>query len=106
MKHTVSEITLKNGARGLLVHIPDASVMTFDINFRAGEYLVPAKKWEVPHLMEHVLLGANELLPKAREFQAELEKTVPTVTLQPVYTISRTKQNAPILSGIECLASC
>jgi len=74
MKHTVSEIVLKNHARGLLVHIPDASVMTLDINFRAGEYLVPTKKWEVPHLMEHVLLGANELLPRAREFQAELEK--------------------------------
>ena|SRR5665647_616283 len=74
MKHTVSEVALKNGARGLLVHIPDASVMTLDINFRAGEYLVPTKKWEVPHLMEHVLLGANELLPRAREFQAELEK--------------------------------
>ncbi len=74
MKHTVTEIKLKNGAKGLLVHIPDASVMTFDINFRAGEYLVDAEKWEVPHLMEHVLLGANELLPKARDFQAELEK--------------------------------
>lgn len=74
MKHTVSEIKLKNGARGLLVHIPDASVMTFDINFRAGEYLVSPKKWEVPHLMEHVLLGANELIPRARDFQAELEK--------------------------------
>jgi len=74
MKHTVTEVTLKNGARGLLVHIPDASVMTVDINFRAGEYLVDPKKWEVPHLMEHVLLGANELIPKARDFQAELEK--------------------------------
>ena len=74
MKHTVSELKLKNGARGLLVHIPDASVMTFDINFRAGEYLVQPKKWEVPHLMEHVLLGANEMIPKARDFQAELEK--------------------------------
>src|SRR5436305_4640397 len=74
MKHTVSEITLKTGARGLLVHIPGASVMTFDINFRAGEYLVEPDKWEVPHLMEHVLLGANELIPKARDFQAELEK--------------------------------
>jgi predicted Zn-dependent peptidase len=48
--------------------------MTFDINFRAGEYLVDAHKWEVPHLMEHVLLGANELIPRARDFQAELEK--------------------------------
>jgi predicted Zn-dependent peptidase len=74
MKHTVSEVQLKNGARGLLVHVPDASVMTFDINFRAGEYLVSEPKWEVPHLMEHVLLGANELIPKARDFQAELEK--------------------------------
>lgn len=74
MKHTVSEAKLKNGARGLLIHIPDASVMTMDINFRAGEYLVQPDKWEVPHLMEHVLLGANELLPRARDFQAELEK--------------------------------
>jgi predicted Zn-dependent peptidase len=74
MRHTVSEIELKNGAKGLLVHIPSASVMTFDINFRAGEYLVDPEKWEVPHLMEHVLLGANELIPKARDFQAELEK--------------------------------
>lgn len=74
MRHSVQEVRLKNGARGLLVHIPDASVMTFDINFRAGEYLVEDKKWEVPHLMEHVLLGANELYPKARDFQAELEK--------------------------------
>jgi predicted Zn-dependent peptidase len=48
--------------------------MTYDINFRAGEYLVEEPKWEVPHLMEHVLLGANELLPRARDFQAELEK--------------------------------
>jgi zinc protease len=74
MKHTVIEVSLKNGAKGLLVHIPDASVMTFDINFRAGEYLVDPLKWEVPHLMEHVLLGANELIPRARDFQAELEK--------------------------------
>lgn len=74
MKHTVSEAKLKNGARGLLIHIPDASVMTMDINFRAGEYLVESDKWEVPHLMEHVLLGANELIPRARDFQAELEK--------------------------------
>ncbi len=74
MKHTVSEVKLPNGVEGLLIHIPDASVMTYDINFRAGEYLVQKKKWEVPHLMEHVLLGANELIPRARDFQAELEK--------------------------------
>lgn len=74
MKHTVSELTLKNGAKGLLVHIPDASVMSIELNFRAGEYLVDEKKWETPHLMEHILLGANEKYPKARLFQAEIEK--------------------------------
>lgn len=74
MKHSVSEIKAKNGARGLLIHIPDATVMTFDFNFRAGEYLVERKIWETPHLMEHLLLGANELIPKARTFQAEFEK--------------------------------
>lgn len=74
MKHIVHEEVLSNGARGLFVHIPDASVMTAEINFRAGEYLVPIIKWETPHLMEHVLLGANELHTKARVFQAEFEK--------------------------------
>lgn len=74
MKHVVSEVSLSNGVKGLFVHVPHASVMTFEYNFRAGEYLVETKKWETPHLMEHVLLGANELIPKARLFQAEFEK--------------------------------
>lgn len=74
MKHTVTEIELNNGAKGLLVNVPGATVMDFEFNFRAGEYLVDRTKWEVPHLMEHVLLGANEFIPKARAFQAEFEK--------------------------------
>ncbi len=74
MKHTVTEVKLTNGIKGLFIHVPDASVMTFEVNFRAGEYLVEKEKWEAPHLMEHVLLGANQLIPKARAFQAEFEK--------------------------------
>lgn len=74
MKHIVSEIVLNNGAKGLLIDVPGATVMDFEFNFRAGEYLVDRSKWEVPHLMEHVLLGANEFIPKARLFQAEFEK--------------------------------
>ncbi len=74
MRHTVTEVNLRNGVKGLIIHIPDASVMRLEVNFRAGEYLVPKKKWEVPHLMEHLLLGANELIPRARDFQAEFEK--------------------------------
>lgn len=74
MKHTVEEVTLDNGAKGLLVHVPDATVMNVYINFRAGEYLVERDKWETPHLMEHILLGANDEYPRARDFQAEVEK--------------------------------
>lgn len=74
MKHKVSEIILKNGAKGLLINVPDATVMSFEINFRAGEYLVERDKWEAPHIMEHLLLGANKDIPKARLFQAEFEK--------------------------------
>lgn len=74
MKHTVRELSLSNGARGLLIDVPDATVMSYQISFRAGEYLVDEKKWETPHVMEHLLLGANKKFPKARDFQAEFEK--------------------------------
>jgi predicted Zn-dependent peptidase len=74
MKHTVTELELANGAKGLFIDVPGATVMDYEFNFRAGEYLVERPKWEVPHLMEHVLLGANEKYPKARLFQAEFEK--------------------------------
>lgn len=74
MKHNVEEIQLKNGAKGLFVHVPNATVLDVYINFRAGEYLVEREKWEAPHLMEHVLLGANDIFPRARDFQAEVEK--------------------------------
>jgi predicted Zn-dependent peptidase len=74
MKHTVAEVELNNGAKGLLINVPGATIMDFEFNFRAGEYLVDRTKWEVPHLMEHVLLGANEFIPRARAFQAEFEK--------------------------------
>lgn len=58
----------------MLIHIPDASVMSFEFNFRAGDYLVDPKKWETPHLMEHMLLGANERYPKSRLFQAQIDQ--------------------------------
>jgi predicted Zn-dependent peptidase len=74
MKHTVTKIKLENGAEGLFIDVPGATVVDYELNFRAGEYLVSREKWEVPHLVEHVLLGANKRFPKARVFQAEFEK--------------------------------
>lgn len=75
LKHSVEEIQLKSGARGLLIDIPDASVMSFRVNFRAGDiYTTSDKKWETAHIMEHLSLGANKKFPKARDYQMELEK--------------------------------
>lgn len=74
MKHTVTEIVLKNGAKGLFVHVPGASVTNYELNFRAGEFLLKRKKWETAHLMEHVILGANEDYPSSSSFQAEFNK--------------------------------
>lgn len=74
MRHTAQEVKLKNGAKGLFIHVPGASVISLEINFRAGDFLTPKNKWETAHLMEHLLLGANERIPRARTFQAEFEK--------------------------------
>lgn len=74
MKHTVSEVNLNNGAKGLFINVPGATVMGFEINFRAGDFMCPSDKWESAHLMEHLLLGANERIPRARAYQAEFEK--------------------------------
>lgn len=74
MKHTVTELALPNGVKGLLVHIPDATVMTCEVNFRAGEYLLKRDKWETAHLLEHLIFNANERFSHAKDFQREIEK--------------------------------
>ncbi len=74
MKHTVKEVILKNGLKGLVLQIPDAPVVSLEIGFRAGEFLLERQKWETAHIMEHLMLGANGTFATSREFQAELEK--------------------------------
>lgn len=75
MKHSVSEVQLKNGAQGLLIDVPGASVTSYELNFRAGEFLVPRKKWETPHILEHMVsAGANEQYPDRNLFNAEMSR--------------------------------
>ena len=75
MKHTVEEVALQNGCRGLLVHVPDATVMSYDFEFRAGhDYCASDRIYETPHVMEHMVLGANEKYRDSRQFSAEIEK--------------------------------
>jgi len=75
MKHSVEEVVLTNGSRGLLIHVPNATVVSYDFEFRAGyDYAVKDDIYETPHIMEHMVLGANKQFPNARQFNAELEK--------------------------------
>ncbi len=74
MQHTVKEVTLKNGVKGLLIDVPQATVVSYDFSLRAGYYLAENGKWETPHVMEHLLCGANQEFKKARLFEAEVKK--------------------------------
>lgn len=75
MKHTVEEVRLKNGARGLLIDVPGATVMSFQFQFRAGNRYVKNKNiYETAHVMEHMAFGANSQFKDEHEFEAEFTK--------------------------------
>lgn len=74
MEHSVKEVRLKNGAAGLFIDVPSAAVTSFDLVFRAGDYLSPKDKTDTAHVMEHLVLGANKKFPSSREFSREFTK--------------------------------
>lgn len=75
MQHTATEVRLKNGARGLLIDIPGATVMSFQFQFRAGNRYVRSKDiYETAHIMEHMAFGANARFKNEHEYEAEFTK--------------------------------
>ncbi len=75
MKHTVEEVKLASGARGLLIDIPGATVMSFQFQFRAGNRYVQGKDiYETAHIMEHMAFGANAQFKSEHEYEAEFTK--------------------------------
>ena len=75
MKHTVQEVRLKNGARGLLIDVPGATVMSFQFQFRAGNRYVKNKDiYEMAHLMEHMAFGANAKFKSEHAYEADFTK--------------------------------
>lgn len=75
MKHTATEIQLKNGAKGLLIDIPGATVMSFQFQFRAGNRYVKNKDiYETAHLMEHMAFGSNAEFSSEHAYEAEFTK--------------------------------
>ena len=75
MQHTTTEIRLKNGARGLLIDVPGATVMSFQFQFRAGNRYVRDKSiYETAHLMEHMAFGANAKYKSEHAYEADFTK--------------------------------
>jgi predicted Zn-dependent peptidase len=75
MNHTVEEVKLKNGAKGLLIDIPGATVMSMQFQFRAGSRYAKNKEIEqVAHIMEHMAFGANAQFKSEHAFESEFTK--------------------------------
>ena len=75
MKHSVEIINLKNGAKGLLIDVPGASVMSTRVQFRAGmRYAKNPNLAEIAHVVEHLSFGANSKYKSEQEYEAEFTK--------------------------------
>ena len=75
MKHTTTEVRLKNGAQGLLIDVPGATVMSFQFQFRAGNRYVESQDvYETAHIMEHMAFGANARFKNEHAYEAEFTK--------------------------------
>lgn len=75
MHHTVEEVRLKNGARGLLIDVPEATVMSMQFQFLAGNRFAKSNEIEqVAHIMEHMAFGANARFKTEHAFEMEFTK--------------------------------
>lgn len=74
MRHSVKQVQLKGGAKGLLVDVPGSSVISMVVGFNAGWVYADKKLPELPHLMEHLVVGANSRYPTMKDFEAAVEK--------------------------------
>ncbi len=72
LKHTVEEVVLRNGAKGLLIDVPDATVISYEIDFRAGnDYAARSDIRQTAHILEHMAFGNNSKFSSAEAFSHE-----------------------------------
>ncbi len=75
IKHTVRELVLKNGARGLLIDVPGTTVASFSFCFRAGnDYVDKPERQQTAHVMEHMAFGTNKVFDNPEAFSQEITK--------------------------------
>lgn len=66
---------MASGAKGLLIDVPDASVMSTRFLFRAGlRYAKNSSLHEISHIVEHLAFGANAEYKDEQEFEADFTK--------------------------------
>lgn len=75
LQHTVEEVVLKNGMRGLLIDVPGTSVVSSEIHFLAGNHYSPSPDvQQTAHIMEHMAFGGTEEFPTQERFSQEFTK--------------------------------
>jgi predicted Zn-dependent peptidase len=75
LKHSVEEIQLKNGIRGLLIDVPGTSVVSYEIHFLAGNYFSPSTDvQQTAHILEHMAFGGTKQYPSQEEFSQVFSK--------------------------------
>lgn len=73
MEHTLEEISLQNGARGLIIEVPGVSTTNFWLGFYAGSLLAPKSQVELPHVMEHTIYGADSIHESSLDTELDYE---------------------------------
>lgn len=71
MKHSVSQIDLQSGAKGLFIDVPGSTIIDMEFTFLSGTDFVPKHKFEIPHSMEHLIFGANDYYKSSKIFSRE-----------------------------------
>jgi predicted Zn-dependent peptidase len=75
LKHTVEEVKLKNGARGLLIFVPGTTAVSYVMQFRAGNLFARSPRIsQVAHILEHMAFGPNAKFKSLEAFSQEFTK--------------------------------
>lgn len=75
LHHTLKEVELDNGAKGLFIDVPGSSSVHYDIQFRAGgNFAADQKKSQVAHIMEHLAFGSNAQYDSMDAFSRKFSK--------------------------------
>ena len=82
LKHSVHEVSLKNGAKGIIVDVPGTTAVSYQFHFRAGnEYVADKKREQTAHIMEHLAFGQMQSTEALLSLVKILVKTELTLTL-------------------------